>query len=53
MRADKFDFHPRILIFCRQMGNSEPECIGTILLDDIQRIDAIAFRLRHSFPIAV
>ena len=53
MRTDELDFHPRILIFGRQVGDSKPKGICAVFIDDIERIDSVAFRFRHRLPIAV
>ena len=53
VRALELDRHPHVLRFGGQIGQPKAERIGPKLLDDVDRIDAVALRLRHALAIAV
>src|SRR5262249_38055264 len=53
MRTFKLDRHLYVLGISRQVPDSEPQRIGPKLLDHIQRINAVALRLRHRLAVAI
>ncbi len=49
----ELDWHPDILSFGSQPAKSESQSVCAELIDDINRIDAVAFTLGHRFAIAI
>ena len=53
MRALEFDRHPHVLRFGREVREAEAQGVGAELFDHVERVDAVALRLRHRFAVAV
>ena len=53
VRTLELDRHADVLRFGGQIGQAEAQRIGAELLDHVDRIDAVALRLRHSLAVAV
>ena len=53
MRALELDRQPHVLRLGREVREAEPQRVGPELLDHVERIDAVALRLRHRLAVAV
>src|SRR5262249_27258556 len=53
MRTLKLDRHPHVLRVGREVSNSKAQRIGPELLDHVERINTVAFRLRHSLAVTI
>ena len=53
MRALELDRHPHVLRIGREIREAEPQRVGPELVDHVERIDAVALRLRHRLAVAV